>query len=134
MSVPALRARTRHARHAAFAAWAALLLLECLWHAWWRTPFDPPALALAVVPLLLPLAAMRRPARALLWTAIIAVFYFGHGVSDAWTMPSWRVPALIEAVLSVVLIGAVAVALPGRRTAGTRESELGTGEQPTIRR
>jgi len=107
-------ARVRHARRIGFIAWGMLVVLELVWHAG-LAPFDPPAVALAVVPLLLPLLALRRPERALLWVGIIALFYFAHGVSDAWTSPAWRIPALIEMVLSVVLIGALGAGVQRRK-------------------
>ncbi|HET7268553.1 MAG TPA: DUF2069 domain-containing protein [Oleiagrimonas sp.] len=115
MSATTTPPRVRHARHAGFAAWAALLVLELVWHLW-LAPFDAPALALAIVPLLLPLLALRRPERALLWIGIIALFYFAHGVSDAWVSPAWRIPALIEMLLSVVVIGALGVGVQRRKS------------------
>lgn len=91
-----------------------LIVLELVWHVG-LVPFDPPAAALAIVPLLLPLLALRRPDRALLWVGIIALFYFAHGVSDAWTSPALRIPALIEVVLSAVLIGALGAGVQRRK-------------------
>lgn len=115
-------ARVRHARRTGFVAWAALVVLEIVWHAWGRTPLDAPALALAVVPLLLPLLALRRPARALLWAGIIALFYFVHGASEAWTTPAARVPALLEVVLSVILIGALGAGVQKRKSGVPKDS------------
>ncbi|HEX7340399.1 MAG TPA: DUF2069 domain-containing protein [Rhodanobacteraceae bacterium] len=102
------------ARKLGFVAWTALVLLQVAWHGLVATPFDGKVLTLALVPLLLPLLAMRRPTRALLWTGIIALFYFAHGVSDAWTLPETRIWALLEVALSVILIGALGVAFPKR--------------------
>ena len=45
--------------------------------------------------------------RALQWVGIVALFYFCHGIVAAWTTPAARVPALVEAALCVVLIGAM---------------------------
>ncbi|HEX7341578.1 MAG TPA: DUF2069 domain-containing protein [Rhodanobacteraceae bacterium] len=114
MTEPPTPTRVLRARRAAFIAWAALIVLEILWHACWQSPIDMPALALAVVPLLLPLLAWRRPHRALLWAGIFAVFYFIHGVSTAWTTPAARIPSLLEVVLSVILIGALGAATQKR--------------------
>ena len=88
------------------AAWAALAALQLLWHGWLLPPQSVPvALAIAVVPLLLPLAALRKPRRALLWVGILALFYFCHGVAEAWSSPAERVPAAAEIALTLLLIG-----------------------------
>ena len=91
------------------AAWIALVLLQFAWYAWIAPPTGGTpwiALALTLPPLLLPLIALRSGVRrALLWAGVVALFYFCHGVVAAWTAPAARVPALIECVLCVVLIG-----------------------------
>ncbi|HET6587620.1 MAG TPA: DUF2069 domain-containing protein, partial [Oleiagrimonas sp.] len=88
--------RLRHARRVGYAAWFLLAGLQVIWHTWWRPSAQETMLAavVALVPLLLPLLAIRRPSRALLWAGIIALFYFCHGISTAWTVPVERVPAL----------------------------------------
>ena len=95
----------------AFAAWAALIALQPVWYLWLAPPANGQslfALALTLPLLLLPLLALRHGSgRALLWVGIVALFHFCHGVVAAWTTPSARVPALIEATLCVVLIGAM---------------------------
>lgn len=124
--------RVRRANTTAFAAWAALALLQVIWHAWWQPPPTGPALAatVAVVPLLLPLLAMRRPPRALLWVGILALFYFAHGVSEAWTVPAARIPALLEVVFSTLLVAALGAAVQKRkRTVGTGNVP-GSGARP----
>jgi uncharacterized membrane protein len=93
------------------AAWAGLVLLQFVWHAWlfpgqrfpvWATLF------ITVVPLLLPLFALRRDVRrALLWVGILSLFYFCHGISEGWTSAGERWLALIEIVLTLLLIGAL---------------------------
>lgn len=92
-------------------AWAALVLLQLAWYLWLAPPATAsPALALALTlpPLLLPLLALRSGARrALLWVGILALFYFCHGVVAAWAIPATRLPALAEALLCVVVIGAL---------------------------
>jgi uncharacterized membrane protein len=90
------------------ATWAALALLQLAWHGWLFPPRTVPvwlALALAVVPLLLPLLALRNLRRALLWTGILSLFYFCHGVAEAWSAPGERALAWLEIVLTVLLIG-----------------------------
>ena len=92
-----------------FLAWAALVILQIAWHAWLAPPANGQiglALLLTLPPLLLPLLALRKGAkRALLWIGIISLGYFCHGVVAAWSIPSMRLPATIEIVLCVLLIG-----------------------------
>lgn len=94
------------------AAWAALAALQLLWHAWLLPPQSMPVallLAITVIPLLLPLAALRQPRRALLWVGILALFYFCHGVAEAWSSPVERVLAVAEIALALLLIGTLGV-------------------------
>lgn len=112
--------RVRNARRVGFAAWAALIVLHVVWHAWWRPPMHLPvtwALIIALLPLLLPLLALRTPTRALLLIGMVALFYFCHGVSEAWTSTYARLPALLEIVLTVVLIGSIGAAVQRRKRA-----------------
>jgi uncharacterized membrane protein len=107
------------------AAWMALILLQPAWYLWLAPPADGPpgvALLLTLPPLLLPLLALRTSLRrALLWAGIVALFYFCHGIVAAWVIPATRVPALIEALLCVVLIGALGADIRyGKRTRGAR--------------
>ena len=62
-------------------------------------------LAITLIPLLLPLAALRKPRRALLWVGILALFYFCHGVAEAWSSPAERALAMAEIALTLLLIG-----------------------------
>lgn len=92
-------------------AWGALVLLQLAWYLWLAPPANGhPAFALLLTlpPLLLPLLALRSGTRrALLWVGIVALFYFCHGAVAAWAIPAARLPALLEALLCVVLIGAL---------------------------
>ena len=59
-------------------AWAALTALQLVWHGWLLPPQAIPTwlvLAITVIPLLLPLLAIRNPRRALLWVGILSLFY-----------------------------------------------------------
>ncbi|WP_243047560.1 DUF2069 domain-containing protein [Dyella sp. RRB7] len=90
------------------ATWAALALLQLLWHGWLFPARGMPVavvLAITVIPLLLPLLAIRDARRALLWVGILSLFYFCHGIAEAWSSPSERVLAWIEIVLTLTLIG-----------------------------
>jgi len=106
-------------------AWAALLVLQPAWHAWRFPPQQIPlwvVLAFTVIPLLLPLLALRKVTRALLWVGMLSLFYFCHGVAEAWSSAPERPLALVEIVLTVGLI-----ALLG---AGVRRPRGGASPQP----
>ncbi len=97
--------------HIGCIAWAGLVLLQLAWYLWLAPPAGGSALfalLLTLPPLLLPLLALRRGVRrAVLWVGIIALFYFCHGIVAAWVIPTARVPALLEVLLCIVLIGAL---------------------------
>jgi uncharacterized membrane protein len=89
-------------------AWCALGLLQLLWHGYLHPPLQMPValvLVLTTGPLLLPLLALRNVRRALLWVGILALFYFCHGVAEAWSAPAERALALLEITLTLLLIG-----------------------------
>ncbi|MFI4958063.1 MAG: DUF2069 domain-containing protein [Lysobacterales bacterium] len=89
-------------------AWAALVVLQLLWHGWMFPPQTIPVwlvLVVAIVPLLLPLSAIRDMRRALLWVGILSLFYFCHGIAEGWSSSSERWLALAEIVLTLLLIG-----------------------------
>ena len=88
--------------------WMALIALQCAWYAWLFPPQHMPmgfALAIAVIPLLLPLLALRNMHRALLWVGILSLFYFCHGIAESWSSTQERGPALFEVFLTLLLIG-----------------------------
>jgi uncharacterized membrane protein len=92
------------------AAWFALIALQLLWHGWLAQPEHLPTwlvLAVTVVPLLLPLGALRDLRRALLWVGILSLFYFCHGVAEAWSLPTVKWLALAEIGLSLLVIVAL---------------------------
>ena len=98
-------------------AWALLVVLQLAWHAWLFPPQSLPlslVLALTVVPLLLPLLALRDVRRALLWVGILSLFYFCHGVSEAWSSAGERWLAIAEIVLTVLLIAALGAGVKRR--------------------
>lgn len=93
-----------------FCAWAAQAVLQIVWHAWWLPPQHMPvmvALAVALLPLALPLLYRRNLPRTLIAAGMISLFYFCHGVAEAWASAPERVPACIEIVLALVLIGSL---------------------------
>ena len=90
------------------AAWAGLFLLQPLWHCWLFPPQLMPGwlvLAITMLPLLLPLFAIRDVRRALLWVGILSLFYFCHGIAEGWSSSSERWLSLAEIVLTLLLIG-----------------------------
>ena len=95
---------------AGLTAWVALIVLQCAWYAWLFPPQRLPvmvALAIAVIPLLLPLLAIRDVRRALLLAGMLSLFYFCHGVAESWSSAQERGPALLEVLLTLALIGAL---------------------------
>jgi uncharacterized membrane protein len=94
------------------AAWLALIVLQVVWYGWLAPPANGNsglALALTLPPLLLPLFALRKGLnRALLWIGIISLGYFCHGIVASWAEPSVRWLAIVEVVVCLVLIGALA--------------------------
>jgi uncharacterized membrane protein len=89
------------------AAWAALLAIQLLWYTLYPPVSIPTwvAFALTVPPLLLPLLSLPRVTRALLWVGILALFYFCHGVAEAWSSTGDRWLAALEIVVTLLLIG-----------------------------
>lgn len=88
--------------------WIALVALQLIWHAWLSPPQLMPiwlVLAITVIPLLLPLLAIRDARRALLWVGILSLFYFCHGIAESWSSSSERWLALVEIALTLLLIG-----------------------------
>ncbi|WP_426285316.1 DUF2069 domain-containing protein [Luteibacter sp. E-22] len=99
------------------AAWAALLALQVLWYTLYPPVSIPTwvAFVLTVPPLLLPLLSLPNVARALLWVGILALFYFCHGVSETWSSTADRWLAVVEIVLTLLLIGTLGVGVRRRR-------------------
>lgn len=99
------------------AAWAGLLLVQVLWYAMYPPVSIPTwvALALTVPPLLLPLLSLPNVTRALLWVGILALFYFCHGVSEAWSSTGDRWLAFIEIIFTLLLIGSLGAGVRRRR-------------------
>lgn len=90
-----------------FVAWGMLALLQIVWHAWLLPPVRMPiaaTLAIGLLPLVVPLLYWRRPPRALLLAGMISLFYFCHGVAEAWAAPGERVFAWVELLLAVIVI------------------------------
>ncbi len=86
----------------------ALFCLQVAWHGWIAPPreanpwlmaafFSLPILPAVVLVLL-------RHRRAGFWGSLAALLYFSHGVMVAWSSPDELALALVETVLSTVLV------------------------------
>lgn len=103
-------------------AWAALTVLQVVWHAWLFPPQQMPiwlVLTITVIPLLLPLLAIRDVRRALLWVGILSLFYFCHGIAEGWSSSSERWLALAEIVLTLLLIGTLGAGVKRQQRGGS---------------
>jgi uncharacterized membrane protein len=99
------------------AAWVALIALQCVWYAWLFPPQQIPltlALAITVIPLLLPFFAIRDMRRALLLAGMLSLFYFCHGIAESWSSAAERGMALLEVFLTLMLIGALGASVKRR--------------------
>lgn len=88
-------------------SYSALLLLLVLWFSWLAPPEVLPrsmVLLIMTVPLLFPLRGLLygRPFT-FAWTSFLALFYFIHGVTEAYSDPSVRFLASLEIVFSTLL-------------------------------
>jgi len=101
------------------AAWAGLLAVQVLWYSLYAPVSIPRwvAFALTVPPLLLPLLSLPRINRVLLWVGILSLFYFCHGVSEAWSSTGDRWLAWLEILCTLLLIGALGASV--RKTSGS---------------
>lgn len=87
---------------------AAMLALQVAWHGFLLPPAKVPAW-IAVVMMCLPLLPtailhLRSKPSARFWAGVAALFYFCHGITEAWSSVSARPFALIELVLAVLLV------------------------------
>jgi len=103
------------------AALFALLALQVIWHGWWLPPQQAPAWLVALL-FAAPLAGAavlwwRQPARGVLVGGMLGLFYFCHGIGEAWADPRARFAGLLEATLVVALIAAPAAAAIAARRA-----------------
>lgn len=105
------------ARTLALATLLALLALHALWHGWLHPPLRVPIwlpIALSWLPALPAVIAwLRGSPRAALWAGIAGLFYFSHGVMEAWAKPAAQLPAMAETALALTCI--LAAGWPGLR-------------------
>lgn len=67
----------------------------------------------ALPPLLLLVGVLRGSAKAAFWAGVFGLFWFCHGVMEAYALPAVRAYALLETALAVVII--LASCWPGMR-------------------
>lgn len=97
----------------ALAAMAALWLLHGFWQLGLSSlPLAPRLAVLAIA--LLPgvpclVAWLRRQRSAAFWAGAGSLFYFSHGVMQAWAAEHWRVLAFLEIALALLAIYASSI-------------------------
>jgi len=100
----------------------ASLLALVLLYGFWFVRAHPDAVALVVFglpPALCAIGVWRGARTAGLWSAVLALTWFSHGVLIAWIRPEERGLAWIELTLAVVVV--FAASLPGLRARFARK-------------
>lgn len=101
-----------------------LVALAALYATWFARDPDPWAewVVFALPPALLAVGVWQRRRTAGFWSAVLALFWFSHGVMVAWSRPPERGFALAALALAVVVV--FAASLPGLqgRFAGKRKA------------
>jgi uncharacterized membrane protein len=64
----------------------------------------PAMIFFTLPPLLLLVGVMRGSPKAAFWAGVLGLFWFSHGVMEAWTLIAERAYALTEVVLAIVII------------------------------
>ncbi len=118
-------------------AWYALTLtgyfgimaLLPVWLGWFKPPgllTPPAAIVLLALPLFFALRGLLHARRyTVAWSLFLSLFYFAHGIIEAWSEPVGRWGALLEVLLSLCwLIGGIAWI---RGTAPKKQAPEGTG-------
>ncbi|MFO7592776.1 MAG: DUF2069 domain-containing protein [Pseudomonadota bacterium] len=97
--------KTRIAYWTAAGSYFALLALLLAWFTWLSPPRVLPisvALFLMLVPLLFPLRGiLYGKAYTFAWASFLSLFYFTHGIVEAYSSPEDRYLALLEVLLSI---------------------------------
>ena len=93
--------------------WLALIILQAVWHALLPPPLGAgswPLAALLTLPLLLPLKGiMTGSLRSMTWAGYLVMLYLVIGVTEAWSNPPQRIPALLQTLLAVIFVGSILV-------------------------
>ena len=87
-------------------SWLGLIVLQPAWHALLPGGAGSWLLAaLAVAPLLLPLKGLLSGSlRSMTWAGYLSMLYLVIGVTEAWSNPPQRIPALLQVLLVVVYV------------------------------
>jgi uncharacterized membrane protein len=97
----------------AAAAYLGVLLLQPVWHALLPVPLgsrNPLLAAVAALPLLMPLrGVLKGSLRSLTWGGYLLMLYLVIGVTEAWSNPPQRAPALLQVALVAVFVGSVLI-------------------------
>lgn len=100
-------------------SWLALLAWQWLWLALLPPPAGKGSWALALgasLPLLLPLrGVLAGGLKGLTWAAYLALFYGMFAITEAWTVPAQRLPALLQIALCGLALLGVFLATRKRR-------------------
>jgi len=87
-------------------AYFGILAWQLIWIGLLPPPTGPRNLWLtvfALLPLLIPLAGLvRERHRSMIWAGVLLLLYFTAGITEAWTNPAHRWPALIQVTLVIV--------------------------------
>ena len=91
----------------------ALFALSVLFSLWYHDSSLRVAALLffTLPPLLLLVGVLRGNARASFWAGVFGLFWFSHGVMEAYAAPQVRVFALVETLLALVIV--IASSWPG---------------------
>lgn len=91
----------------------ALFALSVLFSLWFHDSASRIALMVffTLPPLLLLVGVLRGNAKAVFWAGVAGLFWFSHGVMEAYAVPAERGYAVTELVLAIVII--VASSWPG---------------------
>jgi uncharacterized membrane protein len=89
-------------------SYLALVLLQPAWHFLLPPPFGARLwwlALLATLPLLTPLAGVLRGSlRAMTWGGYLSMLYLLIGVTEAWSNPPQRLPALLQVLLVAIYV------------------------------
>lgn len=84
----------------------ALFALSVLFSLWFHDSASRIALMVffTLPPLLLLVGVLRGNAKAVFWAGVVGLFWFSHGVMEAYAVPDERGYAVTELVLAIVII------------------------------
>ena len=89
-------------------AYLGTLVWQIIWLAWLPQPTGPQNLWLAgfaCLPLLIPMVGiLRKQHRSMIWGGVLLILYFTAGVTELWTTPEHRWPALVQITLAVLYL------------------------------